>query len=90
VRGGAVPRFKVEIHGTGLEHALTALNQGGVPTMGPTFTWIEGSADTARVGRQMSAYLDTESGEAAEARVRETLPADGDFTVKPAERVETV
>jgi hypothetical protein len=80
----APPRFKVEIQGEALEEARHALNAAGVPTIGPTMTWRSGGG-TETAGHTMLAVLEALSPEQAEARVREALPAEGEYTVSPAE-----
>jgi hypothetical protein len=81
-----LPRFKVEIQGEGLEQARHALNAAGVPTIGPTMTWRSGGTETA--GHTMLAVLEALTPEEAEARVREALPADREYTVARAEPLE--
>ncbi len=83
----ALPRFKVEIHGEGLERARHTLNSAGVPTVGPTLAGFSGGPLT--VGHEMLAVLEALTPEQAEARVREALPADGEYTVAPAEPLES-
>jgi hypothetical protein len=80
----ALPRFKVEIQGEGLERARDALNAAGVPTIGPTSVGREGESEI--VGRTMYAVLTAPSAAEAQARVSEALP--GDLTVSPAEPLE--
>ena len=43
-------RFEVIINGEALERALTALNDAGIPTLGPAFTWREGSPEAPTAG----------------------------------------
>lgn len=77
-------RFEVIITGEGLERVLPALNDAGIPTMGPTFTWL-GRLDSepARVGNLMFAVLDATAAGEAVARVSTVLETvDGDFTVE--------
>lgn len=86
-------RFEVEIQGDGLERALAALNGANIPTIGPAF-WGWGDDPGAdfpaslRVGREMWAVLDAGTAEAAEARVKDNLPKNGDYTVLPAKPFE--
>ncbi len=80
-----MPRFKVEIHGEGLERALAALNGADIPTIGPTFTWFgDQRFQQVRVGDRMLAVLDADSAEEAEARMKDNLP-DDDYDVGAAE-----
>ena len=79
-----MPRYKVDIHGERLDGALVALKGAGVPTIGPTFTERPGGG-LELVGTTMHAIVNSFSPDQAEARVRDALPADGDFTVDPAE-----
>jgi hypothetical protein len=79
-----MPRYKVDIHGEGLDRAMVALNAASIPTIGPTFTGREGEP-LELVGKTMHAILHAPTPERAEARVRDALPADGDFSVDHAE-----
>jgi hypothetical protein len=81
-----MPRFTVDIHGEDLMRALAALNGAGIPTIGPVTTEWVGDPASRTVDTQMSAYLKAASSERAEARVRENLPSDGEYTVKAHER----
>ena len=72
-----MPRFEVFISGAGLARALEALNAAGIPTMGPTFTWIEGQSEPPRVGRLMLAVLDVKTAVEAKGRVSDTLRSEG-------------
>jgi hypothetical protein len=83
-----MPRFEIEIQGDGLERALATLNAAGIPTIGPAFSaWGSDPAEW-RVSNEMWAVLDARSAEAAEARVRDNLPKDADYTVLPAKPFE--
>jgi hypothetical protein len=85
-----MPRFKVEISGKGLERAMASLNGANIPTIGPTFIRFgQQRPKQVRVGHRMTAVLDADTAEAAEARVRDNLPADGDHDVGPVERWQT-
>lgn len=66
-------RFEVVITGEGLERALTALNDAGIPTMGPAFTWREGPSEPPTAGNLMFAVLDASAAEEAVARVSACL-----------------
>jgi hypothetical protein len=79
-----MPWFKVEIRGAGLERAMAALHGADIPTIGPAFYWQGEVPRVAEVGDRMVAVLDAATAEAAEARVRDTLPADGGYTVESA------
>ena len=83
-----MPRFKVEIHGEGLERAMVALHGADIPTLGPHIVLPrpgeEPSPEQLRVSGQMWAVLDADTAEAAEDRVSDMLPADGDYTVESA------
>jgi hypothetical protein len=81
-----MPRFKVEISGKHLERAMVALNGAGIPTIVSFGAWY-GELEPPE-GWQLDtlqAVLDAETGEEAEARVRDSLPADGDYDVGPVE-----
>jgi hypothetical protein len=69
-------RFEVIITGEGLERALTALNDAGIPTMGPTF-WFGDQSDPPRVGNLMFAVLDATAAGEAVARVSAVLGKEG-------------
>jgi hypothetical protein len=77
-------RFKLDIHGQGLDQAMIALNAASIPTIGPTFTGRAGMP-LELVGKTMHAILHASTPESAQARVREALPADGDFDVADAQ-----
>jgi hypothetical protein len=81
-----MPRFKVDIHGGDLEQARAALDAAGVPSMsiGPTYVG-RGGEEMRLTDIPLHAIVDTLTPEQAEARVRDALPADGDFTVSSAE-----
>jgi hypothetical protein len=81
-----MPWFEVPIEGEGLVQAEQALNRVQIPTLGPGYTGRgdRKSPEGVRVPRHMLAVLEAESGEDAEARVRDALP-DDDYTVGPAE-----
>jgi hypothetical protein len=83
-----MPRFEVEIQGDGLERALATLNGAGIPTIGPAFSGWGGDPAPWTVSREMWAVLDARSAQAAETRVRDNLPKDGDYTVLPARPFE--
>lgn len=70
-------RFEVVITGEGLERALTALNDAGIPTMGPAFTWREGPSEPPTAGNLMFAVLDASAAEEAVARVSAVLEREG-------------
>jgi hypothetical protein len=80
-----LPRFKVDIHGEELDRVRVALDGVGIPSIGPARgEWAEDPA-SRQVDTVMSAYLSAVSPEVAEARVRDALPAGGEYTVSPAE-----
>jgi hypothetical protein len=79
-----MPRFEVEIQGDGLERAMLALNGASIPTIGPAFSGFPGDPKSWNVSRTMHAVLDARNAEVAEGRVKQNLPPDGDYTVRPA------
>jgi hypothetical protein len=84
----AMPRFKGEIAGEGLDRTQAVLNSADIPTLGPYILLPrpgeESSPREVTVGRQMWAVLDAVSAEAAEVRVKQAL-AEADWNVQPAE-----
>ena len=56
-----MPRFEVIIRGEGLERALRTLNDAGIPTLGPAFTWSGDQSESPRVGDVMFAVLDADT-----------------------------
>ena len=76
-------RSEVVIRGQGLERALGVLNEAGIPTLGPTFTWYGDQPAPPRVGNFMFAVLDADTPGEAESRVAAALqPLGGDFNVE--------
>jgi hypothetical protein len=76
-------RFEVVIAGEGLERALTALNDAGIPTLGPAFTWREGQSEAPTAGNLMFAVLDASAAEEAVARVSAVLEkVGGQYTIE--------
>jgi hypothetical protein len=74
-------RFEVVINGEGLERALTALNDAGIPTMGPSFTWS--GSEAAMVGKLMFAVVDANASREAVAQVSAVLEKEGgDYTIE--------
>jgi hypothetical protein len=77
-----MPNFAVTIEGEGLDQVREALNRADVPTVGPPYTKFDRESDAqTHVGHRMAAVLDADTAEAAEARVRENLPA-GDYRLE--------
>jgi hypothetical protein len=75
-------RFEVVIIGHGLERALTALNDAGIPTMGPAFTSRDPS-DPPTAGNLMFAVLDASAAGEAVARVSAILEREGgDYAIE--------
>jgi hypothetical protein len=83
-----MPRFKVQIAGDNLDRAMVALNGAGIPTLGPFFGEWRTSEQPMTVGDHMWAVLDADIAQNAQTPVRNALPADGDYTVAPAEPLE--
>jgi hypothetical protein len=78
-------RWAVRIQGEGREllRAQQVLNGAGIPSIGPVITGWGDKLDT--VHNAMTAVPEAESSDAAEARVRQSLPADGEFTIESVE-----
>jgi hypothetical protein len=78
-----MPRFEVVIRGEGLERGLAALNDAGIPTLGPAFTWYGDQSEPPLVGNFMFAVLDAGAPGEAESRVSAVLqPLGGDFRIE--------
>jgi hypothetical protein len=76
-------RFEVVVTGEGLVRALAALNDAGIPTMGPAFSWRGGNPEAPTAGTVMFAVLEARSAEDAVARVRDVLDrADGEYAIE--------
>jgi hypothetical protein len=78
-------RFRVEIRGEGLERVMIALNAASIPTIGPAFAGSGGDPGSWTVMREMTAVVDAPTPERAEARVKDNLPAGGEWDVLDAE-----
>jgi hypothetical protein len=85
-----MPPFSVRIDGKPLEDARVALNGAGIETIGPPFVRHErrGREAPAEEVPHLVAVLDANTPGDAEARVREQLPRDGDYTVEPGRPLE--
>lgn len=70
-----MPRFNAEVRGGDVLDVVQALKAKGLQPRGSF------SADDPQVGRLVQVELDADSAEAAEARVRELLPAEVDYRV---------
>jgi hypothetical protein len=82
-----MPQFRVPIGGEHLKRAMATLNHADIPTIGmfPAHFVEPGPAGDWQLN-YLTAMLDAESAEEAQARVRGALP--GDYTVGPAELVK--
>lgn len=74
-------RFRVTIHGDRLDRAMARLNGSGIPTIGvfPAYFVEQGPPEDFRL-EGLTAFVDAEASDDAEARVKELLP-DGDYRV---------
>jgi hypothetical protein len=77
-------RFKVPFASDSPEQARQALDRAGIPTFGPALAG-HSNPESWKIGPRMTTVLEADSGEAAEARVREVV-GDG-CRVGPAEPI---
>jgi hypothetical protein len=62
---------------------MAELNDAGIPTLGPTFSWSEGQSEPPWIGNLMFAVLDADAPGEAESRVRAVLqPVGGGFRIE--------
>lgn len=79
-----MPRFKVEIRGDDLMRVMTALNAAGVPTIGPASAGFASDPASWTVMKTMTAVVEALAADQAKARVKESLPPDGEWDVSDA------
>jgi hypothetical protein len=75
-----MPRFEVLITGEGLDRAIKALDDVGIPTMGPTFTSFE-KVSELRIGRLMLAVVEARTAEDAADRVIDAVRSEVDCAI---------
>lgn len=61
---------------------MNALNDAGIPTMGPTFASGEGELEPPTVGHLMLAVVEAASAGQAAWRVSHALPSEGNYTIE--------
>jgi hypothetical protein len=81
-----MPRYKVHVTSDDADAARIALNNAGIPTMGPTYTSIEGQAEPARVGDRVVGYPVARSPDEAEAMVRAAVGEQREISTAEALR----
>ena len=79
-----MPRFNVRVESDSPVQTKQALDAAGIPTIGPPMAGYPRNQEIWIAGPRMTAVMDADSAEAAEAHVSEVVGSD--CQVGPAER----